>query len=749
MPTLDLSKAKTEFYMTDPKLVSFGSTSSADPTTWAYLTTGGHRVLVKGSGMTFDAAGRPTAGTATSIEIDVGNDGAVDVFITGISVAAETLDDNPESFWRCLDGNDVILAPELAQVAPFSEFGMVGDGIAARAGDTSGGLDIISLGDAHAYAIGDVLEVGSRTPGGPTSVFRGGNDEILGLVTDEHHGVTGDAGRVYSGSRLEGGNDNILIQSKHLLADAEGDAGDVVGTVIGGNDYIQAGKDFQGRLTGDVRGAHPGSRVEGGDDTINAGDLGEYIVGDVYKLRGGQLVGGDDTINGGGGNDIIAGDAYEVRSDSIVTGGDDLIRAGGGNDEVYGDAGYVGQGGNDTLYGEISNDRLHGEGGDDVLDGGTQSDVLYGGDGNDTLYGGADNDTLHGDAGNDQLDGGSGADLLGGLTGNDTYFVNDAGDVVYELAGFGTDTVWSTLPTTSLGANVENLRFNGVGNFHGLGNEFDNTITGGARSDRLEGGAGNDVLDGGGEGDLLYGGAGNDIYYLDDFYDNAVEDPAQGANGVDTVLSSFIETRLGAGLENLTLLGGANASGYGNELANVITGNSGSNHINGGAGDDTVRGGAGADELVANEGEDRLIGGDGTDELRGDSGKDILRGGAGADVLIGGSGDDVFDFETAMESAPGARDACRAGEDPAAFEGIGVAGGDRIDLSGIDANTNAGGNQAFVFGGTAIGRVSAVESGGSTLIRCNTDGDAVFEFEVLIEDGGVLASAYHAGDFVL
>ena len=59
------------------------------------------------------------------------------------------------------------------------------------------------------------------------------------------------------------------------------------------------------------------------------------------------------------------------------------------------------------------------------------------------------------------------------------------------------------------------------------------------------------------------------------------------------------------------------------------------------------------------------------------------------------------------------------------------------------------GNQAFVFGGTGIGRVSLVNSGGNTLVRCNIDGDAAFEFELLIEDGGVLASAYRAGDFIL
>ena len=74
--------------------------------------------------MTFDGGGRPISGTATSIAIDVGNDGSPDILITGISVAATTLDDSPASFWGLLGGNDVILGPELAQGAPlFGSFG--------------------------------------------------------------------------------------------------------------------------------------------------------------------------------------------------------------------------------------------------------------------------------------------------------------------------------------------------------------------------------------------------------------------------------------------------------------------------------------------------------------------------------------------------------------------------------------------------------------------------------------------------
>ena len=60
------------------------------------------------------------------------------------------------------------------------------------------------------------------------------------------------------------------------------------------------------------------------------------------------------------------------------------------------------------------------------------------------------------------LDGGAGADTLVGGTGNDTYVVDNAGDVVTEGAGAGTDTVQSSV-TFTLGANVENLTLTGAG----------------------------------------------------------------------------------------------------------------------------------------------------------------------------------------------------------------------------------------------------------------------------------------------
>ena len=131
------------------------------------------------------------------------------------------------------------------------------DGVASRPGDGVGGLDIIHVGTGSTFVSGDVENVGSPVAGSPASQYRGGNDEILGHVTERGQGVIGDASRVYGGSRLTGGNDSILVQSNDATTYVSGDAGDAVGEVVGGNDYITVGWDFRGEIAGDVSEAHP------------------------------------------------------------------------------------------------------------------------------------------------------------------------------------------------------------------------------------------------------------------------------------------------------------------------------------------------------------------------------------------------------------------------------------------------------------------------------------------------------------
>ena len=137
------------------------------------------------------------------------------------------------------------------------------------------------------------------------------------------------------------------------------------------------------------------------------------------------------------------------------------------------------------------------------------------------------------------------------------------------------------------------------------------------------------------------------------------------------------------------------------------------------------------------------IGSSGANALNGYEGNDVLRGGAVQDVLTGGSGSDRFVFAATGDSAVGAN-ADRIAD-------FSRAQGDRIDLSAIDANAGAAGNQAFSFiGGAAFthhaGQLrAAVTSSGVTTIAGDANGDGVSDFHIQIAG----AIALVAGDFVL
>ncbi|MBB5221254.1 Ca2+-binding RTX toxin-like protein [Amaricoccus macauensis] len=161
-----------------------------------------------------------------------------------------------------------------------------------------------------------------------------------------------------------------------------------------------------------------------------------------------------------------------------------------------------------------------------------------------------------------------------------------------------------------------------------------------------------------------------------------------------------------------------------------------------------VWGNSGRDLLAGGNSADVLGGGSGNDTLLGGGGADTLTGAGGADRMVGGAGADVFRFAVASDAA-GDRIIGAAGV--VAFAGAGVAGGDRVDVSAIDADTAAAGQQHFSFGTTrGVGDLWAMDVGDVTHIRGNTTGGGGPEFDLAIHDGaGVTASDYAAIDFIL
>lgn len=265
--------------------------------------------------------------------------------------------------------------------------------------------------------------------------------------------------------------------------------------------------------------------------------------------------------------------------------------------------------------------------GDDRFYGAAQADELRGNAGNDTLEGQGGDDTLTGGDGNDSLDGGTGADILTGGLGDDTYAIDDVGDIIVEGTDEGIDTVATTLSSTTLADNLENLIFVGTGNAGLAGNSAANQI---------EGGAGNDTLNGNAGADILTGMGGDDLYMVDNSGDIVVE---VAGDGIDTV-STQINYELTAHVENLILTGSATA-GFGNAEGNEITGNALDNDIRGVAGDDTLSGAEGADTLLGGDGNDVVSGGNGNDLVVGHGGNDTLDGDAGADSIYGYNDDDL------------------------------------------------------------------------------------------------------------
>jgi Ca2+-binding RTX toxin-like protein len=384
------------------------------------------------------------------------------------------------------------------------------------------------------------------------------------------------------------------------------------------------------------------------------------------------------SVDDGSGNAVSA--AGDVNGDGFA---DILIAASRGNPNGAG-VSYVLFGGPpatavERTGSEIAN-RIFGGVGDDRLSGLDGADTLLAGDGADTALGGGGADSLLGGVDDDSLSGGSGADQLFGDVGDDTAQGGGGDD---DLRGGADDDVLS----------------GGVGSDQLLGEGGDDALSGGGGTDRLDGGTGDDELDGGSGADRLVGGLGNDVL--------------NGGSGLDTADYGAANAAL---VVNLATFGWQNTGGGGFDSVWNVEGLIGSRFgdtLTGGIFDDQLRGGLGADVLSGAEGDDTLV------------------GGRGGDSLTGGVGNDVFVYVAVNESQGTGANADRIS---------GLASGDAIDLSSVDADSLAGGNQAFTlasgFTGVA-GQLVLTFQGASnrTLLRGDVNGDGVADLSVILEGG--------------
>ena len=231
-------------------------------------------------------------------------------------------------------------------------------------------------------------------------------------------------------------------------------------------------------------------------------------------------------------------------------------------------------------------------------------------------------------------------------------------------------------------------------------------IYGLAGPDRLNGGDGADILDGGPDKDHMAGGSGDDLYFIDTARDIVRELP-QG--GTDTVVSAS-SYGLANHVENLRLVGDANASGAGNGLDNRLEGNSGANALAGYKGDDTLIGGAGDDDLDGGRGDDLLDGGAGVDTMTGGGGADSFRL-TGADVPTGPVIGVITDFSRAQ--------------------------GDIIDLTAMEAFSFIGTNPFTPFdeyGNSSLGEFRYDAVAGGVRLEGDTTGDGLADWSVMLKD---------------
>ncbi len=147
------------------------------------------------------------------------------------------------------------------------------------------------------------------------------------------------------------------------------------------------------------------------------------------------------------------------------------------------------------------------------------------------------------------------------------------------------------------------------------------------------------------------------------------------------------------------------------------------------------------EQVLGSAHDDLLIGDASANTLWGMAGDDQIRGGGGADLLKGGAGNDSFVYTALSDST-----VAGSGKDTIAD----FITGDRIDLSGIDADGNAAnGDTAFIFGTGDFtrhaGELRVVTAGAVQVVYVDVNGDKTPDFAINVISDHALTGA----DFLL
>ncbi|MGP1664481.1 MAG: hypothetical protein ACTS5I_00910 [Rhodanobacter sp.] len=282
-----------------------------------------------------------------------------------------------------------------------------------------------------------------------------------------------------------------------------------------------------------------------------------------------------------------------------------------------------------------------------------------------------------GTAQSDVLIGTAGKDDMVAFAGDDV--VIGAGEADTILGGEGSDFINA--------GDGRDIVFAGTGDDTAFGGSDADLIYGEAGGDRIFGDAGDDMISGGAGDDTIFGGAGNDVIVAEtgDGNDVYFGDEAGGGSGIDTLNMSAVSSAITVDLGN----GGINA-GYASSAS---------------SGTDTLWG---FENVVTGSGADTITASNATN------------------IIDGGAGNDTFKFASA-----------------AAANGdtiVGFQTGDRIDVSGIDANGGSAGSQAFALvTGSALtgpGQLLVTHEsradGEYTVVHGSVDADADAEFRINI-----------------